>query len=275
MSSSSAALPYFLYSFGILFREGFEALIVVIALVAGTREAGESGRARGVYTGSVLAIAVSIVLAWSVNHLMGDNTSDTLEGIFQIFAAATLFYVSSWLTSKSQSEQWIGFIRAQIRSARESVLPSLALGLTAFLAVMREGAETIVFFQALMAGATATAEKHAVMAGVAGGSVALAIAFIVLTRAAVRIPVGKFFSATTVLLYGLAVVFQESGWIAASFIAHLPTIQVLGFFPTVQTIVAQAVLLAIAAAAFIVPRRRAARAPKLASGTSAPQARPT
>ncbi len=283
MTGSSTVLPYFLYSFGILFREGFEALIVVIALVAGTREAGETGKARGIYAGAALAIAVSVALAWSVNHFLGDNTSDTLEGIFQIFAAATLFYVSSWLTSKSQADQWIGFIRSQVQTARKSVLPSVALGLTAFLAVMREGAETMVFFQALMSGATAVAEKHAVMAGVAAGTVALAVVFIVLTNAAIRIPIGSFFSTTTVLLYGLAVVFvgqgvgsfQESGWIAATFIPHLPTIQVLGFFPTVQTIVAQAVLLSIAAAAFIVPRRRAARAPKLTPGTSAPQARPT
>jgi high-affinity iron transporter len=286
MTGSSTVLPYFLYSFGILFREGFEALIVVIALVAGTREAGESGKARGIYAGAAIAIAVSAGLAWSVNHFLADNTSDTLEGIFQIFAAATLFYVSSWLTSKAQAEQWMGFIRSQIQTARESMLPSVALGLTAFLAVMREGAETIVFFQALIAGATATPEKHAVMAGVAAGSVALAIVFLVLTRAAIRIPIGSFFSATTVLLYGLAVVFvgqgvasfQESGWIAATFIAHVPTIQVLGLFPTVQTLVAQAILLAIAAAAFIVPRRRAARGPKLspaATTTHAPQARAT
>jgi high-affinity iron transporter len=278
---TTTILPYFLYSFGILFREGFEALIVVIALVAGTREAGENGKARGIYAGAAVAIAVSIGLAWSVNHLLADNTSDTLEGIFQIFAAATLFYVSSWLTSKAQADQWMGFINSQIQTARRSMLPSVALGLTAFLAVMREGAETIVFFQALLSGATATAEKHAVMGGVAAGAAGLAIAFIVLTRAAVRIPIGSFFSATTVLLYGLAVVFvgqgvasfQESGWIAATFIPHLPTIQVLGLFPTVQTIVAQAVLLSIAAAAFIVPRRRAARAPKLSP--SASQARPT
>lgn len=283
MSTTPTILPYFLYSFGILFREGFEALIVVIALVAGTREAGETGKARGIYAGAAIAIAVSIGLAWSVNHFLADNTSDTLEGIFQIFAAATLFYVSSWLTSKAQADQWMGFINAQIQTARRSMLPSLALGLTAFLAVMREGAETIVFFQALLSGATATAEKHAVMAGVAAGGLALAIAFIMLTRAAIRIPIGSFFSATTVLLYGLAVVFvgqgvasfQESGWIAATFIPHLPTIQVLGLFPTVQTILAQAVLLSIAAAAFIVPRRRAARAPKLTPARSATQARTT
>ncbi|MBF6570822.1 MAG: FTR1 family protein [Candidatus Binataceae bacterium] len=271
MSQTHTVLPYFLYSFGILFREGFEALLVVIALVAGAREAGESRKVRGIYSGTVAAIFVSLALAWSVDHFLADDTSDTLEGIFQVFAAATLFYVSSWLTSKAQADQWRGFIRSQIQTANRSVLPSLALGLTAFLAVMREGAETIVFFQALFSGATESAEKHAVMMGVLAGGAALAILFIVLNRATVKIPIGSFFSATTVMLYGLAIVFigqgvssfQESGWIAANFIPHLPTIQVLGFFPTVQTLVAQAALLLVAAAAFIVPRRRSARGLKL------------
>ncbi|MGH7905205.1 MAG: FTR1 family iron permease, partial [Candidatus Binataceae bacterium] len=233
MAASHTAVPYFLYSLGILFREGFEALIVVIALVAGTREAGQDDKARGIYIGAILAIAVSCALAWSVNHLLADDASDTLEGCFQFFAAATLFYVSSWLTSKAQADQWKHFIRQRISRAERSMLPAVALGLTAFLAVMREGAETIVFFQALLSGATATVEKQAVMAGVAAGAIALAIAFIILRRAASRIPIGSFFSVTTVLLYGLAVVFigqgvaswQESGLIAATFVPYAPSVQ--------------------------------------------------
>ncbi len=90
-------------------------------------------------------------------------------------------------------------------------MPGLALGLTAFLAVIREGAETIVFFQALTVGATASFEKHAVMAGIAAATAGLAITFFVLNRAAHRIPFGKFFYATSILLYALAVVFIGQG----------------------------------------------------------------
>ena len=162
METTSTVIPYFLYSSGILLREGLEALLVIIALVAGTREAGQEARARDVYAGGLLAIGVSIALAWAVNHVIGDNTSDTLEGVFQLTAAATLFYVSSWMTAKSQAQQWNSFIRAQVDAAKRSKGPSIALGLTAFLAVMREGAETIVFFQALVSGATERAERHAV-----------------------------------------------------------------------------------------------------------------
>src|SRR5579864_8760796 len=99
------AVPYFLYAAGILFRDGLEAMLVVVALVAGTREAGQDKRAKDIYMGALTAIAASVALAWGVNHLISDDASDTLEGIFQVLAAATLFYVSSWLTSKSQAQQ--------------------------------------------------------------------------------------------------------------------------------------------------------------------------
>ncbi len=279
---SHTAVPYFLYATGILFREGLEALLVVIALVAGTREAGHENRAKDIYTGALVAIVASIALAWGVNHLISDDASDTLEGIFQVLAAATLFYVSSWLTSKSQADSWNNFIKSQVKGAQESAVPGLALALTAFLAVIREGAETIVFFQALTVGATETVEKHAVMAGIAAATVGLTITFIVLNRAAHRIPVGKFFFATTILLYGLAVVFigqgiasfQESEWIGATFIEHMPTIPMLGLYPTVQSIAAQAALIAFAAASMVIPRG-SARTAKAAPEVSPHPIRPT
>ena len=101
---TQTAVAYFFYSLGILFREGMEAMLVVVALAAGTRGAGRIGRARDIYAGAAAAIVASIVLAWAVNHLITDDASDTLEGVFQLFAAATLFYVSSWMTSKGQSD---------------------------------------------------------------------------------------------------------------------------------------------------------------------------
>ncbi len=286
METTSTIIPYFLYSSGILLREGLEALLVIIALVAGTREAGQAARARDVYTGGLLAVGVSIALAWAVNHLIGDNTSDTLEGIFQLTAAATLFYVSSWLTAKSQAHQWKSFIKAQVDAAKQSKGPSIALGLTAFLAVMREGAETIVFFQALVAGATERAERHAVFAGVVAGAIGLAVIFLCLRNLVSRIPIGAFFSATSVLLYALAVIFvgqgiasfQESGVMSATFINHLPTLPMFGFFPTVQTIVAQAILVLLAAAAAFVPmarRPRAASTVPAQSGATRPHPRTT
>jgi high-affinity iron transporter len=274
------ALPYFLYSSGILIREGLEALLVTIALLAAVREAGQERRARDIYAGALFALALSLALAWAVNHLIADNTSDTLEGIFQLLAAATLFYVSSWLTARGQSERWRTFLNRKVEAARDISGPSVALALTAFLAVMREGAETIVFFQALLAGATETAERHAVAAGLLAGGLVLAVTFAALRKAAYHIPLGSFFRATSVLLYALAVIFvgqgiasfQESGVVHATFVDHVPTVQMLGLFPTIQTLAAQAALLALAALAMVMPmgtRRRDANSPAASAPAAA------
>ena len=275
-------LPYFLYSLGILVREGSEALLVVVALLAAVREAGQERRARDIYAGALLALGLSLVLAWAVNHLIADDTSDTLEGVFQLLAAATLFYVSSWLTARGQSDRWRTFLHDKVEASRDIAGPSIALGLTAFLAVMREGAETIVFFQALLGGATETAERHAVMAGLLAGALALGVIFLVLRKAAFRIPLGSFFTATSVLLYGLAVIFvgqgissfQESGVMRATFVDHVPTIQALGLFPTVQTLAAQAAMLGLAALALFAPagprKRKHDDTPAAAGGKVSP-----
>src|SRR6266851_4680591 len=234
-STTSTVVPYFLYSSGILFREGLEAMLVIIALVAGTRQAGQGRHARDIYTGALIALASSIVLAWVVNHVIGDNTSDTLEGVFQLFAAATLFYVSSWITSKAQAQRWRKFISTQVEIARRSKGPSLALS------------------------------------------------FVVLKRLAYLLPIGPVFSATSVLLYALAVIFagqgvasfQESGVLSATFINHVPTIQMLGIFPTVQTLTAQAILLVLALASVFTPlvrRLRTAPESPVASRTVPPVA---
>jgi len=269
---NQTAVAYFFYSLGILFREGMEAMLVVVALAAATRGAGRIGRSRDIYAGAVAAIGASVVLAWVVNHIITDDASDTLEGVFQLFAAATLFYVSSWMTSKGQSDRWMKFISHKLESAERSTIPGIALGLTAFLAVMREGAETIVFFQALTNGATEAVERHAVTAGIAVAAVALAASFVVIRRAADRIPMKIFFHATSIMLYALAIVFvgqgvaslQEASIVPATFVNYAPTIPMLGLFPTIQSLGAQAVLLMLAAAAVLVPRNAAARQVRVA-----------
>ncbi|HZP45851.1 MAG TPA: FTR1 family protein [Candidatus Binataceae bacterium] len=254
---TSTVLPYFLYASGILFREGLEALLVIIALVAAARQADQPKHIRSIYAGAWAAIAVSLGLAWAVQHVIGDNTSDTLEGFFQLLAAATLFYVSSWMTAKGQANRWNRFIADQISAAHQSRRAAWAFAATAFLAVMREGAETIVFFQALAAGATEPAEHRAVVFGVIAGAAVLTIAFLVLRRMTYVIPVGRIFTATSILLYALAVIFvgqgiasfQESGVLGATFVPAIATIPMLGLYPTVQTLAAQAVLLLLALAA--------------------------
>ena len=236
-------------------------MLVIIALAAGVRNAGGRDRSRDVYAGALLAVVASAVLAWAVNHLIGDDASDTLEGVFQFLAAATLFYVSSWLTAKNQSDRWNRFISDKVQVAERSALPALALGATAFLAVIREGAETIVFFQGLTTGASQGLERHAIFAGIIVAIMGLGLVFWILTRAAYRVPLGILFSVTSILLYALAVVFvgqgvgswQEANVLPATFVEHVPQIPAIGLFPTYESLGAQFVLLLLGLAALIAP----------------------
>ena len=238
------------------------------------------GRSRNVYAGALAAILASVVLAWVVNNFITDDASDTLEGVFQLFAAATLFYVSSWMTSKGQADRWMKFISHKLQSAEHSAVPVSRWGATAFLAVMREGAETIVFFQALTSGTTEAVERHAVAAGIVVATVALAATFVVIRRAADRIPMKFFFRVTSTLLYAMAIVFvgqgvaslQEASRVSATFVNYAPTIPMLGVFPTVQSLGAQAILLMLAAAAVWVPRNAAAREVRVAERAAMQQA---
>jgi high-affinity iron transporter len=107
------------------------------------------------------------------------------------------------------------------------------------------------------------------------------VVFICLRNLVSRIPIGAFFTTTSVLLYALAVVFvgqgiasfQESGVVGAMFINHLPTLPMIGFFPTVQTVVGQAILILLAAGAAIVPlARKSGAAPSATAHQGTPQA---
>ncbi len=276
-----AAVPYFFYALGILLREGLEAMLVIVALATGTRGLDGPDRSRDVYAGAVVGVLASVAIAYVVNHLIGDDATDTIEGLFQFFAAATLFYVSSWLTSKNQANRWNKFISDKVESARRSAMPALALGATAFLAVIREGGETIVFFQALAAGATEAVERNAIFAGIVAAAALLMLAFRVLSKAAYRMPLGPFFSATSILLYTLAVVFvgqgvgslQEATVLPATFVDYVPQIPAIGLFPTIESIGAQFALIILAAAALVAPRAAARRLRVAGQGRQA--ARPT
>jgi high-affinity iron transporter len=266
-------VPYFFYALGILLREGTEAMLVVVALAAGVKQMGQSRRVREIYVGAALAILASILMAWAVEAIISDDAGDTMEGVFQLVAAGTLFYVSSWLTAKTQANRWHDFLFANLKESAGRALP-FAMGITAFLAVLREGGETIVFFQALLAGASAGAEQHAIWAGMASAAVILLAVFFTLQQFLMRIPLGPFFRATSVLLYALAIVFvgqgiaslQEASVVGATFIPYAPTIKALGVFPTLQSLAAQLALFAFSAGAFLAPgwqQRLARRVPAL------------
>lgn len=267
-ASDESATTMFWQSFVIILREGFEAILVVGAVVAFLIKTGNRKRLRSIWLGVALGVVASAVTAVILKTALAaiPASSEILEAVSLLVAVAVLFSVSYWLISKVEAHKWQKFIRDKVTVALEHGRGG-ALMLIAFLAVYREGAETALFYQALFS------QSHNVALpltlGIVAGSAALAIVFILFYRFGVKIPMRTFFAATSLLLYYMAFVFagrgirelQEGNVLSMTPLPHMPDIAWLGMFPTVETVAIQSVLLGLFAFAilrtFVFPAARA------------------
>lgn len=233
----------------IMLREGLEAILVIGALTAFLTKAGADERKRDIGWGVLAAVGASIVTAAGFATLFhrAARHQDLLEGITMLVAAAVLFWVSYWLVSKIELRKWQSFVRTRMQKAMTS-RRTFALAAVAFLAVYREGFETVLFYSALFTGSDGSAGAAlAVGSGIVLGMTGLGVVYFLMQRYSVRLPLKQFFAVTSGLLYVMAFSFagqgvselQEVGVIAITPLTWVPAIPALGIFPTAQTLVSQ------------------------------------
>lgn len=248
----------FWQSFLIILREGFEAILVIGAVVAFLLKTGHRERLRSIWAGVGLGVLASAVTAVVLKTLLSavPASSEVIEGATLLVAVAVLFSVSYWLISKVEAAKWQQFIKDKVNNALEHG-GGRALALVAFLAVYREGAETALFYQALFAEGPHVALP--ISLGILVGFGALAVIFTLFYRFGVRIPLRPFFSVTSVLLYYMAFVFtgkgirelQEGNIIPLSAIRGFPHVEWLGLYPSWEGVLAQLALLLLFAFAVL------------------------
>lgn len=255
-SSESVGWSGFVASFLVLLREGAEALLVVAAVVTYVVKSGRRDQLRGVYLGIAAAIAVSIGLAVLFNSLTSSDdvgmTQELIEGIAGILAVIMLIYISNWILSKSEGDAWHRYITDTIDKKSDSG-GQWALFLVVFLAVAREGFETILFYIPIFGAAQSTTDRLLIWAGLAAAVVVLTVLFIVVRFFGVRLPLRPFFRWTSVLLSILAITmaggaikeFQDAMLIEATPVDGVPQITWLGLYPTVETLATQGIVLLI------------------------------
>lgn len=245
----------------ILLREGLEALLIVVAMIAFLRKADRQDVLPYVHGGWVAALGAG-VLTWAAATYfitISGAQRELTEGFGGLFAAAVLLSVGIWMHGKSNADAWQRYIKERLSKAlsRES---AWFLFLLAFVVVYREVFETILFFAALWSPQTA----GAVLGGAAVALVALAAIAWAMLRYSSRLPISKFFAASAALVAILAFVLagkglaalQEAGIVAATRIAGLPKLDLLGFYPTWQTVLLQLAVIAILVAGYVYNRRQ-------------------
>jgi high-affinity iron transporter len=253
-------LNLFIQSFVIMLREGLEAILIVGALLAFLAKMGAGDRRRHVHAGILAAIVVSLLTALALEtvfHLSRAH-QEALEGATMVLATAVLFYVSYWLLSKMEVVKWTHFVKSKVHDAVTGG-SALALATAAFLAVYREGFETILFYKALIISAGPSAGLVPIVGGMLLGGVLLLGVYLGMSRFGVRLPLKPFFAVTSLFLYYMAFVFagagiaelQEGGILPLTPVTWAPRMPALGIHPTVETLGVQAALVALALVALI------------------------
>jgi high-affinity iron transporter len=257
--SSAGRSTAFLGSFTILLREGIEALLIVIGMIAFLRKADRREALPAVHAGWIGALLAGVV-TWAVaTHLVdisGANREVT-EGLSALFAAAVLLSVGIWMHQKSLAGRWQQYLHAKM-SAALTRRSAIFLFVLAFVAVYREVFETILFFIAMWS----EENSSAILGGLVAGSAVLAAVAYWMLRMSQRLPIARFFSISSMLIAVLAVVLvgkgvaalQEAGWVGQALVAA-PRIDWLGVYPSWQSLFAQATIAVIAALGFYLNAR--------------------
>lgn len=255
----------------ILLREGVEALLVIAALIAYLRKAGAADKVIYIWAGTGAALVASVITAWVLQGLIANSGAarETLEGMTMIVAAVLLSYVSVWLFARREMKQWQGFISDKMGDAVSS--GSLwAIVSVAFFAVYREGAETILFYQALISDAEGAYD--AIASGFGLALIGLLVIYVMIFQLSVRLPLKQFFTGTAGLLFALSVIFagkatlelQVSGWMSNTWLEGFPTISWLGVFPSVESLLTQGLMILLPIIGWLITRKRMAIQPTAA-----------
>lgn len=253
--SEASAVSTFLGAFTILLREGLEALLIVIAMIAFLRKAERRDVLPYVHGGWIAALVAGgaswAAATWLIT--ISGASRELTEGIGSLVSAVVLLSVGVWMHGKAQAGAWQAYIRDKL-SAALSKRSAWFLFLLAFLVVYREVFETILFYASLWNQGT----QGALLGGAAMAIVCLIVIAWGLLIFSKRLPISQFFAYSALLIAALAVVLagkgvaglQEAGVMGVHPLAALPRIEILGVFPTWEGLAVQLLALAVVIVGF-------------------------
>jgi high-affinity iron transporter len=246
----------FIEAVAILLREGLEAILVLAALAAYLSRAGAEDRLRALWVGAVAALIASIAAAWIFEQFYNGVHSDIFEGIIIFLAAGLLFYVSGWLFLKQDPKAWQAYLKTQADKALLA-RSQRVIAMLAFLAVLREGGETVLFLHVLAktSGGWGTPLVSGILAAFAG----LAALFWIVVKTTRRLPLRAVFLTTSAFLFlmGLKFVgeglqeFQEQALVPYDMAPGAGWLTAIGLNPTWEALGVQMAVVLIALAGVV------------------------
>ena len=242
-----------LQSASILLREGLEAMLVIAALAALLRRSGAIAELKAIHLGATLAVLASALAAIVFELYLGGAHDDRLETIVMLLVSVLMFYMSGWLFLRQNPAAWNAALRCSAERAISSGA-SLSLASIAFLAVFREGGETVLFLHALAR--SAGGWNAGLGVGLLAALVGLLALYAAMQWLAFRLPLRPVFLLTSVLLFLMGLRFtggavqemQEQALLSYDGLTVPDWLVSLGINPTWEALAAQSAVAAIAVA---------------------------
>lgn len=243
----------FILAASIMLREGLEAFLVLAVVLALIRTSGVKKALPYLHGGWITAIILGIA-GWFLSDYIiqfGGKNREIMEGLISLFAVVVLLFVGFWLHNHSHAKKWQEFIENKIgRYLKKDRMFGLAA--FSFMVVFREAFEVILFLQAINLEAK-PGNKSAIGLGVLAAVLAIVVMVYLFQKYSKRIPVRQLFRYSSWIIVLLAIILmgkgfhslQESGWISVTGFTGLFRIDWLGFYPTLETILAQAALVLV------------------------------
>ncbi len=265
--SQASPLSTFLGAFTILLREGLEAVLIVVAMLAFLRKTDRRDAIPYVHGGWIFALMAGGV-TWVIGTFLisiSGASRELTEGFGSLIAAAVLISVGVWMHGKAQAEAWQAYIKQKVATAL-SKGSGWFLFLLAFVVVYREVFETILFYAALWSQGTELA--------LIGGAVTAVLVLAAVTWALLvysrRLPISKFFGYSALLIAVLSVILagkgvaalQEAGLVSVHSVDAAPRLDIIGLHPTWEGIATQvAVALVLVIGFWMAARPKSAESP--------------
>lgn len=233
----------------ILIREGLEALLVVIALMSFVKKSAD-GKGKGwIWSGVLSGLGISVILAIIVKFVISSgafgNNNAQIAGWTGVFAAVMLLYMSYWLHSQSNIADWNRYIREKSQTALTTG-KLVSLGVLAFLAVFREGTETVLFY----IGMASQIKLQSLLIGFLIGAVILGILAYLMVFVGLKLPLRPFFMVSSIIVFYLCIKFtgmgihslQLAGFIQTTNSQNIPSINFFAIYPSWESTIPQIAL---------------------------------
>lgn len=250
--SGDKATPAFAFvsGFSIILREGFEAVLVILAILGVAKASGSAIVVGTIHAGWVVSLLLGVIGWFLSGWLMGMSgvSREIMEAAAAFFAVFVLLYVGFWMHRQTEISRWKEFVGVKVKNLAQTK-NLIGLFTLSFIVTFREVIETILFLRSVALDAEGAGSY--IFAGVICAFALVLFVSIMISKYRNKIPLHKFFTLSSILMLGLSTVLTGKGIHALHEAALFPMtpfpvkvrLELLGIYPTWETLISQVFIL--------------------------------